>query len=211
MKGASLVFNVMKFSLFTLHLSLFTLLFAVEAAAQSGSFEDTYYLSVGDRVSLQVHDQGDLQATQEIDEQGNVRLKYIGVVQLRGLSVREAEKAIEEEYVSQRYLRHPDVSLQILAYSSKPVIVRGAVYKPGLVELDRFPKGLDISRVIAMAGGFRDVAKEGSVRIIRKMPDGKAKVFNIDVSGKTKKKGSVDFERFIVLPQDIIEVDETTF
>lgn len=179
-------------------------------SAQTESTSDDYRLSVGDRVELQVHDQSDLKATQEIDEQGNVRLKYIGVVTLQGLTIRESEKAIEKEYFNQRYLRTPDVSVQILAYSSKPVIIRGAVYKPGLVALDRYPNGLDINRVIAMAGGFRDVAKESSVRVIREEADGSSKVFQVDVTAKGK-KGVAKLDRFIVLPQDIIEVDESTF
>lgn len=199
----------MKRSLSTI--SILLLSFSASLLAQSDGVDYIYLLSVGDRVSLEVHDQSDLKSTQEIDEEGNVRLKYIGIVKFEGLSIREAEKAVEAEYLNQRYLRHPNASVQILDYSSKPVIVRGAVFKPGLVELDRYPQGLEINQVIAMAGGFRDVAKESSVLVIRESADGNSKVFEVDLSSKSKKKKSARFERFMVLPRDIIEVGETTF
>ena len=135
-------------------------------------------------------------------------MKYIGVVKLEGLTVREAEKKIEREYFEQRYLRAPDITVQVSKYSSKPVIVRGAVNSPGLVELDRHPNGLDIFRVLAMAGGLRDVAKESAVRIIREDSQGNTEVYTVDVSSKGAKKGT---ERFVIMPNDIIEIDETTF
>lgn len=172
---------------------------------------DQYTLFPGDRITVLVHDQADIQSTQEVNKDGSIRLKYIGVIQVAGLSTRAAESAIETQFVEQRYLRAPDVSLQIVNYSSKPVVVRGAVVRPGLVELDRHPQGLDINQVIAMAGGFRDVAKQSAIRVIREDSKGKAQVFEVDLSGKVKKKNNSDFERFIVLPDDIIEVDETTF
>ena len=173
--------------------------------------EGSYRLSIGDRVVVEVHGQGDLATTQEIDSRGSVRLKYVGVVSLEGLNLREAEQVIESEYIEQEYLRAPDASVRIDQYSSKPVVVRGAVNKPGLVELDRFPKGLDIFKVIAMAGGLGDVAKETDIQVIRTNPDGKATVFSVDMSAKGLKRKAAGEERFIVMPHDIIEVSESTF
>lgn len=176
--------------------------------AQSEFENSDYRLSKGDRVSVEVHDQSDLETLQDIDEQGRIRMKYIGAIKLEGLTVREAEKIIEREYIEQRYLRTPDITVQVSEYSSKPVVVRGAVKIPGLVELDKYPNGIDIFRVIAMAGGLRDVAKESAIRIIRKDDQGNTKVYIVDMSSKGVKKGT---ERFIVLPYDIIEIDETIF
>ena len=172
---------------------------------------DSYRLSIGDRIVVELHGQGDLATTQEIDSRGSVRLKYVGIVSLEGLNLREAEQVIEREYVEQEYLRAPDASVRIDQYSSKPVVVRGAVNKPGLVELDRFPNGLDIFNVIAMAGGLSDVAKESDIQVVRTDPDGKASVFSVDMSAKGLKRKVAGKERFIVMPHDIIEVSETTF
>ena len=176
--------------------------------AQSELEDSDYRLSKGDSVSIEVHNQSDLQTLQAIDEQGRIHMKYIGVVKLEGLTVREAENMLENEYINQRYLRAPDVTVQVSRYSSKPVIVRGAINSPGLVELGRHPNGLDIFRVIAMAGGLRDVAKASAVRVIREDSQGSTKIYTVDISSKGMKKRT---ERFIVLPNDIIEVDETTF
>ena len=189
-------------------LSLSAIFIAQFLFAQSEFEDNDYCLSKGDRISVEVHNQGDLKTVQDIDEQGGIRMKYIGVVKLEGLTVREAEKKIEREYFEQRYLRAPDITVQVSKYSSKPVIVRGAVNSPGLVELDRHPNGLDIFRVLAMAGGLRDVAKESAVRIIREDSQGNTKVYTVDVSSKGVKKGT---ERFVIMPNDIIEIDETTF
>lgn len=189
-------------------LSLSTVFIAQLILAQSEFENNDYRLSKGDRISVEVHNQSDLKTLQDIDEQGGIRMKYIGVVELEGLTVREAERKIEREYFEQRYLRAPDITVQVSEYSSKPVVVRGAVNSPGLVELDRYPNGLDIFRVIAMAGGLRDVAKESAVRIIREDSQGNTKVYTVDVSSKGVKKGT---ERFIIMPNDIIEIDETTF
>ena len=82
------------------------------------------------------------------------------------------------------------------------------IITPGLVKLDRYPNGLDIFQVIAMAGGLKDVAKKSAVRVVRKNDQENTEVYTVDMSSKGVKKGN---ERFIVLPHDIIEVDETTF
>ena len=189
-------------------MSVSTVFIAQLILAQSEFEDNDYRLSKGDRISGEVHNQSDLKTLQNIDEQGGIRMKYIGVVKLEGLTVREAERKIEREYFEQRYLRAPDIAVQVSEYSSKPVIVRGAVNSPGLVELDRYPNGLDIFRVIAMAGGLRDVAKESAVRIIREDSQENTKVYTVDVSSKGVKKGT---ERFVIMPSDIIEIDETTF
>ena len=211
--GESLQHMIIFPSLSFRYLKHFTLgsltVFTAQLLLAQSEFEDSdYRLSNGDSVSIEVHNQNDLRTLQNIDEQGKIRMKYIGVVTLEGLTVREAENMLENEYINQRYLRAPDVTVQVSKYSSKPVIVRGAINSPGLVELGRHPNGLDIFRVIAMAGGLRDVAKATAVRVIREDSQGNKKIYTVDISSKGVKKRT---ERFIVLPNDIIEVDETTF
>ena len=96
----------------------------VFAQSESTPEDNNYRLSKGDRVSITVHDQSDLNTLQEIDEQGGIGMKYIGIIKLEGFTIREAEEILEREYIEQRYLRAPDITVQISGYGSKPVVVR---------------------------------------------------------------------------------------
>ncbi|MCH6256895.1 polysaccharide export protein [Puniceicoccaceae bacterium K14] len=171
-----------------------------------------YQLSNGDVVSVRVYGQADLAATLEIDGEGTINLGLIGRTKISGMSVDEAERAIRSKYIDERFLRDPNVVVSIVKYSPRNATIKGPVVRPGTVDLSRYPKGLDIETVIALAGGFKNIAKESAIQLFRKGANGEQEVFTLDLSSRTKAKNKDHKDgQFKVFPGDLINVLETVF
>jgi polysaccharide export outer membrane protein len=178
-----------------------------------GDTDPSYRLAPGDSVSVNVYDERDMSASQRLDYAGKLRLPLVGEIKLGGLSVREAEDALEKLYVERELLKSPLVTISVSNYAVREVSVLGAVRSPGNFTFPKERDSLDIVDVITRLGGFLPTAKSDAVSVIRRKPDGKEEVSTVDVEAmiKGRRRGDTSRNSFAVYPGDRIWVPERLF
>ena len=119
-----------------------------------GKSADSVLLGPDDRITVRCLNADEFpQTPMRIDGDGGVTLPFIGRITLAGLSIPEAEEKIASNL--SRYIRNPEVSVNIVESNSQPVSVLGAVNKPGSYQLEGVKT---LSELIGMAGGLRSDA-----------------------------------------------------
>jgi polysaccharide export outer membrane protein len=104
-------------------------------------------------------------------------MPLIGVVQAAGKSIRQLEQELERAY-GKSYLQSPDVTVFMKESAGQRVTIDGEVAKAGLYPVTANATLLD---VIAMAGGFRDIADQNKVYVFREI-GGRKLVANYSVA-----------------------------
>lgn len=136
---------------------------ATDAVAQTtgqDSFE--YRLAPGDRVSISVYGEPDLTFDDfPIPSNGIITYPFIGQVVAANLTELELSRRIAQG-LQDGYLLQPQVTVAITAY--RPVYVGGAVRSPGRKE---FSIGMDVERLLALAGGLAEDADPAMIEIQR--------------------------------------------
>jgi polysaccharide export outer membrane protein len=137
-----------------------------------------YILGPGDKLSVTVFGQADLSVpTTIVDPQGMVAMPLIGSLKAKGETTARFSKKIEEA-LSPEYLRQPDVTVNVVEYASKQVIVDGQVTTPSVLTL--FGNST-LSQAIVRSGGLAQYAKADQVIIVREI-DGQRMVARFDLS-----------------------------
>ncbi len=168
-----------------------------------------YTITLTDLLRVDIYQEDDLKTMSRVDAKGNVNLPLVGEVRVVGLTISEAQKAVENAYRDGRYLRTPQVTINVEAYASREVSIQGQVRSPG-----RFPLPIESSmtvlELVTKAGGFTDTAKGTAVNITRIKADGKKQVFTIDVESliKGKDKANIGDNSLMLQPGDIVYVPE---
>lgn len=112
-------------------------------------------LGPGDLVNVTVYGVSDLATKTRVGSNGDVYLPLIDYVHLAGLTLDEAQAAIEKRYVSGGFLVDPHVSVFIDEYASQGINVLGEVNRPGVYPAIGKERLLD---VVAAAGGLSERA-----------------------------------------------------
>lgn len=169
-----------------------------------------YKISRTDKISIIVVGENDLTVVgKRVDANGNVNLNLVGEVHVAGLSVSQAQTAIETAYRDGRILRNPQVNITIEEYAPRTVSVSGMVRNPGTISLPP-ETTMTIKELVLRAGGFTETANGSKVRVSRTMPDGSLKVFtlNVDAVLKGRDSGRSVDNSFVLEPDDIVYVPE---
>lgn len=133
-------------------LSLWTAIVAVfvgtSAPASAQTASGPYRLTAGDRITVTVFGQPELSGDVVVDAGGNIVLPLIDPVEVKGLTVFEAQKEIKAR-LANGLLKQPSVSVRIAEL--RPLYVLGDVRTPGLYP---FRYGSTVQSAVALAGGF---------------------------------------------------------
>lgn len=168
-----------------------------------------YRLTVTDRIRITIFQEDDLTEIARIDARGNVNLKLVGDLRVAGLTVNEAQKAIETAYQEGRFLRNPQANVSVEDYAPREVSIQGQVKAPGRYLLP-VESTFSILELVTKAGGLTDIAKGSSVVVTRIAPDGKKTTFTVDVDGLIRgKKSSKSTDNLLLEPGDIVYVPES--
>jgi polysaccharide export outer membrane protein len=89
----------------------------------------------GDLLDVEVFNTPELSARLRVDQQGRVTLPLGGDVDVKGLKVAEAAKAIEQRLISANIMLQPTVIVSIVEYATEGVTVLGEVKSPGIYTL----------------------------------------------------------------------------
>ncbi|RXK55674.1 hypothetical protein ESB00_07265 [Oleiharenicola lentus] len=193
-------------------LALATLLCAGLVAVCGQAPEKKNYihtLTLADRVRIVVYQEEDLTSLTRIDARGRVNLPLIGEIAIGGMSVVEAQGAIENAYKDGRFLRNPQVTVSVEEYAPREVSIQGAIRTPGRYTLP-IESTLTVVELVTKAGGLTDIGKGSAVTVTRILPDGTRKVFTVDVDSviKGRKDSKTDDSTLLLQPGDIVYVPE---
>jgi polysaccharide export outer membrane protein len=167
-------------------------------------------LATNDKLNIVVVQEPALTLVSRVNAKGTVNLTFVGEVQVAGLTVKEAQKAIEDAYRDGRYLRNPQVIINVEDYAPREVFITGEVRSPGKYQLPT-EQVMTIDELVLKAGGFTDSAKGNAVKVTRKLADGRTTVIGpIDVESiiKGRKGSSTPLQ---LQPGDSVSVDQRIF
>lgn len=166
-------------------------------------------LALADRVRIVVYQEEDLTSLTRIDARGRVNMPLLGEIVIGGMTVIEAQAAIENAYKDGRFLRNPQVTISVEEYAPREVSISGAIRNPSRYALP-IESTLTVVELVTKAGGITDIGKGTAVTVTRILPDGTKKVFTIDVDSviKGKKDTKADDSSLVLLPGDNVYVPE---
>ncbi|MBN8816718.1 MAG: polysaccharide biosynthesis/export family protein [Sphingomonas sp.] len=129
-----------------------------------------------DTISVDVFGLPDLSREMQVDASGRIAMPLVGTIDARGKTADELSRSIEA-VLRRRYVRDPQVTINIKSSVSQVVTVDGAVVEPGLYPVTN---QMTLMRAIASAKGVSDFGKLDDVVILRTV-DGKrmAGLYNI--------------------------------
>jgi polysaccharide biosynthesis/export protein len=107
-----------------------------------------YTIGPQDRLSIAVVDEPTLTKIVTVGSDGTFDYPYIGVVKAGGTSLRELQQEITSR-LKEKYLRNPQVSIEVETYRSQVVYVWGQVRSPGAVALTG---NTNLTEALAKAG-----------------------------------------------------------
>lgn len=105
----------------------------------------------------------DLSREMQVDASGRIAMPLAGTIDARGRTAQELAAAIEAE-LRGRYIRDPQVTVNIRSSVSQVVTIDGQVVEPGLYPVTN---QMTLMRAIASAKGFSEFARQEDVIILR--------------------------------------------
>ncbi len=120
-----------------------------------------------DMLAINVWKEPDISRSIPVRSDGKISLPLIGEVQAAGLTPLKLEQDIASKL--QNFISQPEVTVMVQQINSQKFNVLGQVAHPGTYVIANSPTVLD---AIALAGGFRDFAKQKSVYVLRQNADG---------------------------------------
>lgn len=116
-----------------------------------------------DTISVDVFNVPDLSREMQVDASGRIAMPLIGTIDARGKTSEELATAVEDA-LRGRYVRDPEVTVNIQSSVSQVVTVDGEVKDPGLYPVTN---QMTLMRVIASARGVSEFARMEQVVILR--------------------------------------------
>jgi polysaccharide export outer membrane protein len=161
--------------------------------------DDTYVIGADDVLAINVWKEPDVSRTVPVRSDGKISLPLAGEVQASGQTPRQLEKALAAKL--QSFISEPEVTVIVTEVRSQKFNILGQVSKPGTYPLTNASTVLD---AIAIAGGFRDFAKQKSIYVLRQNPDGGQSRLPFNYKDVIKGKNSA--QNIKLQPRDTIVV-----
>ena len=128
-----------------------------------------YLLRPADKLSVTVFREAELSLPEvTISAEGRISVPLVGPVQAAGMTIENLEQRLEQLYDA-RYLRSPDIAVNVIEYASHVVTVEGAVEREGLYT---FRPGTTLTGAISLAAGPERVADMREVAVFRQTQQG---------------------------------------
>lgn len=112
------------------------------------SLNEPYTLSTGDKLRIIVFGQDSLSNIYAVDAAGRLSMPLIGLVETRGMTTAQLERAIEAK-LRGGFLREPKVSVEVDTY--RPFFILGEVTTSGQYP---YVNNMTIQTAVAIAGGY---------------------------------------------------------
>jgi polysaccharide export outer membrane protein len=130
-----------------------------------------------DTIQIDVFNVPDLSREMQVDASGRISMPLVGTIEASGRTAGELADAIKAA-LRGRYVRNPEVTVNIKSSVSQVVTIDGQVTEPGLYPVTN---QMTLLRAIASAKGLSEFASQDDVVILR-IVDGRrmAGLYNID-------------------------------
>jgi polysaccharide export outer membrane protein len=142
---------------------------------------EAYRLGPQDVVGIVVQRFSDFNVQAVIDPEGNITHPIIGKVQLRGLTIEQAQERIQQAV--DRFVINPVVLVSLISQRPRQVTLTGEIFEPGLYPLTQSPQ---LAAAILAAGGTREDADLRAVTVRRPMSDGTLREETFDLFNPLK-------------------------
>ncbi len=116
-----------------------------------------------DTILVDVFNVPDLSREIQVDASGRISMPLAGTIDARGKTSEELARAIEAT-LRARYVRNPEVTVNIKSSVSQVVTIDGQVVEPGLYPVTN---QMTLMRAIASAKGLSEFARQDDVVILR--------------------------------------------
>ena len=124
--------------------------------------DDSFVIGNDDVLAINVWKEPDISRSIPVRSDGKISLPLVGEVQAAGLTPLKLEKDIAVRL--KNYISEPEVTVMVQQVNSQKFNILGQVARPGSYVIANSPTVLD---AIALAGGFRDFAKQKSIYVLR--------------------------------------------
>jgi polysaccharide export outer membrane protein len=130
-----------------------------------------------DTIQVDVFNVPELGRELQVDAGGRIAMPLIGTIDARGKTAGELADAVEAA-LRGRYVRNPEVTVNIKSSVSQVVTIDGQVVEPGLYPVTN---QMTLMRALASAKGMSEFAKQDEVVILRTVDGHKmAGLYNIE-------------------------------
>lgn len=130
-----------------------------------------------DTIGVDVFNVPDLSREMQVDASGRIAMPLVGTIDARGKTAQELAAAVETA-LRGRYVRNPEVTVNIKSSVSQVVTIDGQVVEPGLYPVTN---QMTLLRAIASAKGMNEFAHTEEVVILRTVEGRKlAGLYNIE-------------------------------
>jgi len=167
--------------------------------AASKSHDNNFVIGNNDVLAVNVWKEPDISRSVPVRSDGKISLPLAGEVQAAGLTPLTLEKDIASKL--QSYISEPEVTVIVQQINSQKFNILGMVSRPGSYSLTSSSTVLD---AIALAGGFRDFAKQKSIYVLRQNPNGSESRLGFNYKDVIKGKNTAQNVR--LQPDDTIVV-----
>jgi polysaccharide biosynthesis/export protein len=116
-----------------------------------------------DTIEVDVFNVPDLSREMQVDASGRISMPLAGTIDARGKTAGELADAVEAA-LRGRYVRNPEVTINIKSSVSQVVTIDGQVVEPGLYPVTN---QMTLIRAIASAKGLSEFARQEDVVILR--------------------------------------------
>ena len=183
-----------------------------QKAKCENTIRSTYLLGPDDQLEISGPELTDMSSKPiRIDGEGDIEVPLAGPVHVAGLTVQQTEQELDK--VLSKYIRHPQVVVNVVEVRSQPVSVLGAVNSPGVHQVQGHKTVLEM---LAMAGGIRQDAGY-SIRITRQVEwgcipllgaqlDASSKYSVAEVNLREIMDAKTPEENIQIFPHDVISV-----
>jgi len=129
--------------------------------------DDSFVIGNDDVLAINVWKEPDISRAVPVRSDGKISLPLVGELQASGRTPLKLEEDITGRL--KNYIAEPEVTVIVQQINSQKFNILGQVNRPGSYPLSNSATVLD---AVALAGGFRDFAKQKSIFVLRQNPDG---------------------------------------
>ncbi|QIZ71509.1 SLBB domain-containing protein [Oxynema aestuarii] len=159
-----------------------------------------YRLGPGDQIYIDVQPFQDRSGANPINAEGQIVLPLIGTVNLNGLTLEQAQIALQQAF--NRYLVNPQIRVTLLVKRPVRVTLTGEVTQPGFYSLP--PESARLTDALRLVGGTTPSANLRAVRLRRLLPDGSPVEVTINLLDRLKQ--GVDLPEIPLVQGDTISI-----
>jgi len=170
-----------------------------EQGARAIRSDSSYVIGTDDLLAINVWKEQEISRTVPVRSDGRISLPLVGELTAGGQTPLQLEQEITKRL--QSYISEPEVTVIVQDSKSRKINILGMVVRPGSYLLTGSTTVLD---AIAMAGGFKDFAKQKSIYVLRQGDNGSEQ--RLPFNYKDVIKGKNTEQNIRLQPRDTVVV-----